>query len=144
MSASVNKVIIIGNLGKDPDIKHTQSGEKIANLYVATTESWKDKATGEKKDKTEWHKVVIFNDAIANAAAVYLKKGSKVYIEGQLQNREWMDNDIKRYTTEIVITKFRGSMVMLGSNADKSQGTDTNFDTPTQSSSRVGGEDIPF
>lgn len=112
--ASLNKVMLIGNLGKDPDIRSTQSGTEIANLTVATAESWKDKNTGEKKEKTEWHRVVIFNQNLVNVAKNYLKKGSKVYLEGQLQTRKWTDNaGIEKYSTEIVLQNFGGTIIML-------------------------------
>jgi len=116
MAGSVNKVILIGNLGKDPEIRRTQDGRPIANLRVATTETWRDKASGERREKTEWHSVVIFNEGLCRVAEQYLKKGAKVYIEGQLQTRKWQDqsgND--RYTTEIVLQKFRGELVLLDS-----------------------------
>ena len=113
--ASLNKVMLIGNLGKDPEVRHTQDGKAIVNLTLATSESWKDKATGEKKEKTEWHRVVIFNDGLAKVAEAYLKKGSTVYLEGQLQTRKWTDKDgAEKYGTEIVLQNFRGEMVLLG------------------------------
>ena len=113
--ASLNKVQIIGNLGKDPEIRHTQDGKSIVNLTVATSESWKDKNTGEKKEKTEWHRVVIFNEGLAKVAEAYLKKGSTVYLEGQLQTRKWTDKDgVEKYSTEIVLQNFKGEMVLLG------------------------------
>ena len=113
--ASLNKVMLIGNLGKDPEVRHTQDGKAIVNLTLATSESWKDKATGEKKEKTEWHRVVIFNDGLARVAEAYLKKGSTVYLEGQLQTRKWTDKDgVEKYNTEIVLQNFRGEMVLLG------------------------------
>ncbi|MCB1514766.1 MAG: single-stranded DNA-binding protein [Hyphomicrobiaceae bacterium] len=114
MAGSVNKVILVGNLGRDPEIRHTQDGRKIANLRVATSESWRDKTSGERREKTEWHSVVIFNDGLCNVAERYLKKGSKVYIEGQLQTRKWQDqqgND--RYSTEVVLQGFGGTLTML-------------------------------
>lgn len=112
--ASLNKVMLIGNLGKDPDIRSTQSGNEIANLTVATAESWKDKNTGEKKEKTEWHRVVIFNSNLVNVAKNYLKKGSKVYLEGQLQTRKWTDQQgVEKYSTEIVLQNFGGTIIML-------------------------------
>ena len=115
LMASLNKVQLIGNLGTDPEVRHTQDGKAIVNLTVATSESWKDKATGEKKEKTEWHRVVIFNDGLAKVAEAYLKKGSTVYLEGQLQTRKWTDkNGVEKYSTEIVLQNFRGEMVLLG------------------------------
>ena len=108
MAGSVNKVILIGNLGKDPEIRRLGSGEPVVNLSLATSESWKDKSTGERKEKTEWHRVVIFNENIARVAEQYLKKGSKVYVEGQLQTRKWTDQSgQEKYSTEVVIQRFR-------------------------------------
>ncbi|MER8579201.1 single-stranded DNA-binding protein [Mesorhizobium sp. M0142] len=114
MAGSVNKVILVGNLGADPEIRRLNSGDPVVNIRIATSESWRDKTSGERKEKTEWHNVVIFNDQIAKVAEQYLKKGMKVYVEGQLQTRKWQDqtgND--RYTTEIVLQKFRGELQML-------------------------------
>ncbi|WOC14903.1 single-stranded DNA-binding protein [Pseudochrobactrum sp. MP213Fo] len=119
MAGSVNKVILVGNLGADPEIRRLNSGEPVANLRIATSESWRDRQTGERKDKTEWHSVVIFNENLAKVAEQYLKKGAKVYIEGQLQTRKWTDqqgND--KYTTEIVLQKFRGELQMLDSRGE--------------------------
>lgn len=116
MAGSVNKVILVGNLGKDPEVRHTQDGKAIVNLTIATSENWRDKSTGERKEKTEWHRVVIFNEGIAKVAEQYLKKGSSVYIEGSLQTRKWTDKDnIEKYTTEIVLQNFNGTLTMLGS-----------------------------
>ena len=118
MAGSVNKVILIGNLGKDPEIRALGSGDRVANLRIATSESWRDKASGERKEKTEWHSVVIFNENIVKVAESYLKKGSTVYIEGALQTRKWSDKDgQERYSTEIVLQKFRGELTMLGGRA---------------------------
>ena len=115
MAGSVNKVILVGNLGKDPEIRSLGSGDRVANLTIATSESWRDKASGEKKEKTEWHRVVIFNDNLVRVAEQYLKKGSSVYIEGQLQTRKWTDNTgQEKYSTEVVLQKFRGELTMLG------------------------------
>jgi single-strand DNA-binding protein len=112
--ASVNKVTILGHLGADPDIRTTSAGKSIANMRIATSETWKDKATGERREKTEWHTIVIFNEALAGVAQRYLKKGSKVYIEGQLQTRKWQDKDGQdRYSTEVVLQGFNGQLVML-------------------------------
>jgi single-strand DNA-binding protein len=114
MAGSVNKVILIGNLGADPDIKRTQDGRPIANLSVATSESWRDKNTGERREKTEWHRVVIFNEGLCKIAENYLKKGSKVYIEGQLQTRKWTDQSGQdKYSTEVVLQGFNGNLTML-------------------------------
>ena len=114
MSGSVNKVILIGNLGADPEIRRTQDGRPIANLRIATSESWRDKNSGERKEKTEWHSVVIFNEGLCKVAEQYLKKGSTVYVEGQLQTRKWQDqNGQDRYSTEIVIQGLGGTLTML-------------------------------
>lgn len=114
MAGSINKVILVGNLGADPTVSTTTSGTKVVNLRVATSDSWKDKASGERKERTEWHRVVIFNSALADTAERYLRKGSKVYLEGQLQTRTWKDNNGNdRYTTEIVLQNFNGTLVML-------------------------------
>ncbi|MHB2210369.1 single-stranded DNA-binding protein [Methylobacterium sp. CM6257] len=114
MAGSVNKVILVGNLGRDPEMRRLGSGDPVCNLRLATSESWKDKATGERKEKTEWHSVVIYNDNLARVAEQYLRKGSKVYIEGQLQTRKWTDNSgVEKYTTEVVLQRFRGEMTIL-------------------------------
>jgi single-strand DNA-binding protein len=114
MAGSVNKVILIGNLGKDPEVRRLNSGEPVVNLSVATSENWRDKQTGERKEKTEWHRVVIFNENIAKVAEQYLKKGSKVYVEGQLQTRKWTDQQgVEKYSTEVVIQRFRGDLTIL-------------------------------
>ncbi len=114
MAGSLNKVTLIGNLGKEPEVRSMQSGGRVATLAIATSESWKDKTTGERKEKTEWHKVAIFNDALVGVAEKYLKKGSKVYIEGQLETRKWQDaSGADKYTTEIVLRPYRGELVML-------------------------------
>ncbi|WP_244500305.1 single-stranded DNA-binding protein [Methyloceanibacter superfactus] len=114
MAGSVNKVILIGNLGADPEIRHTQDGRPIVNLRVATSDSWRDKATGERRERTEWHRVVIFNEGLAKIAEQYLKKGSKVYLEGQLQTRKWEDQQgQERYSTEVVLQGFNSSLTML-------------------------------
>ena len=116
MAGSINKVILIGNLGAAPEIRSTQSGKQIANLRMATTENWRDKHTGERKEKTEWHTVVIFNDGLCKVAEHYLRKGSKVYVEGQLQTRKWQDRDGNdRYSTEVVLQGFGSTLVMLDS-----------------------------
>jgi single-strand DNA-binding protein len=114
MAGSVNKVILVGNLGADPEIRRTQDGRPIANLRVATSETWRDKATGERREKTEWHRVVIFSEGLAKIAEQYLKKGSKVYLEGQLQTRKWQDKDGQdRYSTEVVLQGFNAVLTML-------------------------------
>ena len=114
MAGSVNKVILVGNLGADPEIRHTQDGRAIANLRVATSENWRDKATGERREKTEWHRVVIFNEGLCRIAEQYLKKGSKVYLEGSLQTRKWQDQSGQdRYSTEVVLQGFNSALTML-------------------------------
>lgn len=119
MAGSVNKVILIGNLGADPEIRRTQDGRPIANLRIATSESWRDKNSGERKEKTEWHSVVIFNEGLCKVAEQYLKKGSTVYVEGQLQTRKWQDqNGQDRYSTEVVLQGFNGNLTMLGGRGD--------------------------
>lgn len=115
MAGSLNRVSLIGNLGKDPEVRSTQDGMKICNLTVATSETWKDKMTGERKEKTEWHRISILNDRLADVAEKYLRKGSKVYIEGQLQTRKWTDDSgQERYTTEVLLGRYKGELVMLG------------------------------
>jgi single-strand DNA-binding protein len=114
MAGSVNKVILVGNLGADPEIRRLNSGDPVVNLRIATSETWRDKQSGERREKTEWHNVVIFNDNLAKVAEQYLKKGAKVYLEGQLQTRKWQDQQGQdRYTTEVVLQKFRGELQML-------------------------------
>jgi single-strand DNA-binding protein len=114
MAGSVNKVILVGNLGKDPEVRRLGNGDPVVNLSVATSETWRDKTSGERKEKTEWHRVVIFNQNIAKTAEQYLRKGSKVYLEGQIQTRKWTDQaGVEKYSTEIVIQNFRGELVML-------------------------------
>jgi single-strand DNA-binding protein len=114
MAGSVNKVILVGNLGKDPEIRRTQDGRPIANLSVATSDSWRDKATGERKEKTEWHRVVIFSEGLCRVAEQYLKKGAKVYLEGSLQTRKYTDKDgVEKYSTEVVLQNFNSTLVML-------------------------------
>jgi len=124
MAGSVNKVILIGNLGKDPEVRSTQDGSKIVNLTLATSDSWNDRATGERKEKTEWHRVVIFNDRVGDVAERYLKKGAKVYVEGSLQTRKWTDQSgQERYTTEVVIGRFNGNLTMLDTRGGGEGGT---------------------
>ena len=114
--AGVNKVILVGNLGRDPEVRSTQDGKKIVNFSIATSETWKDRQSGERRERTEWHRVVIFNEGLARIAEQYLRKGSKVYIEGQLQTRKWTDQaGVEKYTTEVVLQNFRGEMQMLDS-----------------------------
>lgn len=121
MSGSINKVILIGNVGKDPEVRRLTSGDPVVSLSIATSETWKDKASGERKEKTEWHRVVIFNDHIAKVAEAYVRKGSKVYLEGSLQTRKWSDKDgAEKYSTEIVLQKFNGALVLLDGKKDGS------------------------
>ena len=125
MAGSVNKVILVGNLGRDPEVRFMPDGLKVVNVSVATSESWKDKNTGERKDKTEWHRVVIMNERLADIAEKYLKKGSKIYVEGQLQTRKWTDqNGQERYSTEVLLSRFRGELTLLDSKGAGSGGDD--------------------
>jgi single-strand DNA-binding protein len=128
MAGSVNKVILIGNLGADPEIRRTQDGRPVANLRLATSDSWRDKATGERREKTEWHRVVIFNENLCRIAEQYLKKGSKVYIEGALQTRKWQDQSGQdRYSTEVVLQGFRGELTLLDRAGSSSGGSGGDF-----------------
>lgn len=127
MAGSVNKVILVGNLGKDPEVRNTQSGSKIVNLTIATSETWNDRQSGERKERTEWHRVVIFNDRLGDVAERFLRKGRKVYLEGELRTRKWTDQSgQERYTTEVTIDRFRGELVLLDSN--RSGGDEGGFD----------------
>jgi single-strand DNA-binding protein len=144
MAGSVNKAIIVGNVGKDPEVRTMQSGDKIVNLSVATSESWKDKASGERKERTEWHRVVIFNQGIAGIAEKYVRKGTKVYIEGQIETRKWTDgNGVEKYSTEIVLRPFRGELTLLSSQEKNSSYDD---DQPAQKPVPVDDmeDEIPF
>ena len=152
MAGSINKVTLVVNLGQDPRVSNTQSGAKVVNLTIATSDSWRDKATGERKDRTEWHRVVIFNPGLAETAERYLRKGSKVYLEGSLQTREWEDqNNQKRYTTEIVLQNYNSQLVMLDGRGDGAP--QMNADIYDSSSASAGwdagssssvDDDIPF
>jgi single-strand DNA-binding protein len=123
MAGSVNKVILVGNLGRDPEIRSTQDGLRIANLSLATSETWRDKASGERKEKTEWHRVAIFNDRLVDVVEKYVKKGAKLYIEGQLQTRKWTDKEgQERYTTEVVLGRFNGQLTMLDGRSGGGEG----------------------
>ncbi|MSO91045.1 MAG: single-stranded DNA-binding protein [Acetobacteraceae bacterium] len=125
MAGSINKVILVGNLGKDPEVRTTQDGSKIVNLTLATSETWNDRASGERKERTEWHRVVIFNDRIGEVAEKYLKKGRKVYVEGTLQTRKWTDQaGQEKYSTEVVIGRFKGELTLLDSNRGEEGGMD--------------------
>ena len=122
MAGSINKVILIGNLGRDPEVRSTQNGGKIVNLSIATSERWKDRVTSEQQERTEWHRVVIFNEALGRIAEQYLKKGSTCHIEGQLQTRKWTDEQgVEKYSTEVVLQQFRGELTLLGSRGDQAR-----------------------
>jgi single-strand DNA-binding protein len=144
MAGSVNKVILIGNLGRDPEVRNSSDGLKIVSLSVATSESWKDKNTGERKEKTEWNRVVIFNDRLADVAEKYLRKGSKVYIEGQLQTRKWTDKDnVEKYTTEVVIARYKGELTLMDSRS--SDGSFESSESPSLPSHFDDlNDDVPF
>ena len=149
--ASLNKVMLIGNLGKDPEIRAMQSGSEIANLTMATAESWKDKNTGEKKEKTEWHRVVVFNANLVNVCKNYLKKGSKIYLEGQLQTRKWTDKDgAEKYSTEIVLQNFGGTIIMLDGKQSSSSSQSATSSIVEEAKKQFPGaqmlddEEIPF
>ena len=144
MAGSVNKVILVGNLGRDPEVRHTQDGKPIVNLSLATSETWRDKSSGERKEKTEWHRVVIFNENLAKVAEQYLKKGSTVYIEGQLQTRKYTDKDgVEKYSTEVVLQNYRGELTMIGGRSSGEGGSYGGGDDFGQSSPmerpRAGG-----
>ena len=139
MAGSVNKVILIGNLGKDPEVRTTQSGSKIVNLTVATSESWSDRASGERKERTEWHRVVIFNERLADVAERFLRKGRKVYLEGALETRKWTDQSgQEKYTTEVVLKNFRGELVLIDSNRG-GEDSDSGYSGGGESSGGGGG-----
>ena len=160
MAGSVNKVILLGNLGQDPVVRTSQDGNKIVQLSIATSDRWKDRNSGEQRERTEWHRVVIFNENLSNIAEQYLKKGSTVFVEGQLQTRKWQDqNGIDKYTTEIVLGKFRGELTMIGSRNDSasitatqdniSANNDSNEITQKDTNPPMGGagdldDEIPF
>ena len=135
MSGSVNKVTLVGNLGRDPEIRAMQNGDKIVQLSIATSDRWKDKNSGEQRERTEWHRVVIFNDALGKIAEQYLKKGSTVYLEGQLQTRKWTDQQSgqEKYTTEVVLQRYRGELTLLGSRPDNQISNDYNKSEVDQS-----------
>ncbi|MCG6115194.1 MAG: single-stranded DNA-binding protein [Mesorhizobium sp.] len=137
MAGSVNKVILVGNLGADPEVRRLPSGDPVVNLRIATSETWRDKNSGERKEKTEWHQVAIFNDQLAKVAEQYLKKGAKVYLEGQLQTRKWEKDGIERYTTEVVLQKFRGELQMLDS---RGQGGGSDYPSDRGGSDRGGSD----
>lgn len=125
MAGSVNKVILVGNLGRDPEVRSMQDGQKVANLSLATSENWRDRNTGERRERTEWHRVVVFNDRLVDVIEKYLRKGSKIYVEGQLQTRKWTDqNGQDRYSTEVVLQRYRGELTMLDSRGGGEGGGD--------------------
>jgi len=150
MAGSVNKVILVGHLGNDPEVRNLPSGGKVVNLSVATSERWKDRQSGEQREKTEWHRVVIFNEGIAKAAESYLRKGSKVYLEGQLQTRKWQDQSGQdKFSTEVVLQNFNSSMVMLDPRGDGERSPSQDSGGASQSGGYSGGgysddSDIPF
>ena len=158
MSGSVNKVTLVGNLGRDPEIRAMQNGDKIVQISIATSDRWKDKSTGEQRERTEWHRVVIFNEALGKIAEQYLKKGSTVYIEGQLQTRKWTDQQSgqEKYTTEVVLQRYRGELTLLGSRPDNQLNNEyqnsqiDQSDVQVNSDSRSSGvasdldDEIPF
>ena len=135
MSGSVNKVTLVGNLGRDPEVRAMQNGDKIVQLSIATSDRWKDKSSGEQRERTEWHRVVIFNDALGKIAEQYLKKGSTVYLEGQLQTRKWTDQQSgqEKYTTEVVLQRYRGELTLLGSRSENQISNDQQNDQINQS-----------
>lgn len=141
MAGSINKVILVGNLGKDPEVRATQSGTEICNLTIATSESWKDKSTGERKEKTEWHRVVIFNDNLVRVARDYLRKGSKVYIEGALQTRKWTNKDGQdQYSTEIVLQGYNGNLTMLDTKgSSEGRGNSVGYEQQSSGGYNQGG-----
>lgn len=157
MAGSVNKVILVGNLGRDPEVRHTQDGKPIVNMSLATSENWRDRATGERRERTEWHRVVIFNERLGEVAQKFLRKGSKVYLEGQLQTRKWTDQaGIEKYSTEVVLQNFRGELTMLDSRSEGGGASTGDYGStggstdpgPAQSPVPAGGGDlddeIPF
>ena len=153
MSGSVNKVTLVGNLGRDPEIRAMQNGDKIVQLSIATSDRWKDKSSGEQRERTEWHRVVIFNDALGKIAEQYLKKGSTVYLEGQLQTRKWTDQQSgqDKYTTEVVLQRYRGELTLLGSRPDNQINSDYNkseidhsSESPVSNIASDLDDEIPF
>jgi single-strand DNA-binding protein len=139
MVGSVNKVILVGNLGRDPEVRHTQDGTKVVHLSVASSERWKDRQSGEPRERTEWHRVVIFNDRIGDVAERYLRKGSKVYVEGALQTRKWTGNDgQERYTTEVVLQRFRGELTLLDGRGEGEGGGSGMSEMPASEPSGMG------
>jgi single-strand DNA-binding protein len=149
MAGSVNKVILVGNLGRDPEVRRMTSGDPVVNLSVATSESWRDKASGERKEKTEWHRVVIFSEPLAKVAEQYLRKGSKVYLQGQLQTRKWTDKDgVEKYSTEVVLNRFNSELVLLDARGEgggaRAGGTVAAGETPGSFDRSEMDDEIPF
>ena len=144
MSGSVNKVTLVGNLGRDPEVRAMQNGDKIVQLSIATSDRWKDKSSGEQRERTEWHRVVIFNDALGKIAEQYLKKGSTVYLEGQLQTRKWTDQQSgqEKYTTEVVLQRYRGELTLLGSRSENQISNDRQNDQIDSSNQVSMSDDI--
>ena len=144
MSGSVNKVTLVGNLGRDPEVRAMQNGDKIVQLSIATSDRWKDKSSGEQRERTEWHRVVIFNDALGKIAEQYLKKGSTVYLEGQLQTRKWTDQQSgqEKYTTEVVLQRYRGELTLLGSRSENQISDDQQNDQINQPNQVSMSDDI--
>ena len=140
MAGSVNKVILVGNLGADPEVRSFQNGGKVVNIRIATSETWRDKASGERKERTEWHSVAIFNENLAKIAEQYLKKGSKVYVEGKLETRKWQDQSgADRYTTEVVLRAFGGELTLLDGRAERGGGDERGYDDATGGRAASGG-----
>lgn len=145
MAGSINKVILVGNVGKDPEIRMMQDGSKLASFSVATSETWKDRNSGERVDKTEWHRVVVFNERLADVAEKFIKKGSKVFLEGQLQTRKWTDQQgIDHYTTEVVLGRFRGDLVLLDSRAGSPEDENNHEIANVSKAPAIIDDDIPF
>lgn len=149
MAGSVNKVILIGNLGRDPEIRSMPNGDRVVNLSLATSETWKDKSSGERKEKTEWHRIVSFNEQITKVAEQYLKKGATIYVEGSLQTRKWNDQQgVEKYSTEVVIGKFDGKLTMLGGKSDggerQSDAAGDYNSTATPDYHNIQDDDLPF
>ena len=144
MSGSVNKVTLVGNLGRDPEVRAMQNGDKIVQLSIATSDKWKDKSSGEQRERTEWHRVVIFNDALGKIAEQYLRKGSTVYLEGQLQTRKWTDQQSgqEKYTTEVVLQRYRGELTLLGSRSENQIANERQIDQIDQSNQVSMSDDI--
>ncbi|MBP7190235.1 MAG: single-stranded DNA-binding protein [Rickettsiaceae bacterium] len=145
MAGSLNKVTLIGNLGKDPEIRTTSDGKEIATFSIATTESWKDRTSGERKERTEWHRIVVFNDGLVNVIKNYVKKGSKLYLEGALQTRKWVDNaGVEKYSTEVVLQNFNAVLIMLDSKGSGDHSSDSSFKSEQNFEHSDLDDDIPF